>query len=128
MNRRELLLFLGLEIFGVFWAGIVFVVLPWKLMAGALAGAYFLFSGIFMLNKAVRWPDKWRSCMWYPALAQVFLISLPMLFVRYTHLNVDFSELSIMGLPGPVFHMLSSAVYMTLIASTLVDLARSWRR
>lgn len=126
MKRRDLLIFLGLEIFAIIWAGTMFSVLSSKLIAGALAGGYFVVSGIAMLAMANHWPNKWKSITWYVLYIHVFGISLPMLMSRFAQMTMTFEEVRIFGIPGPIFHKISSGVFSVLIAGTVIDWARSW--
>lgn len=127
MNRRQLFIFLALELFAIVWAGVMFSTLPSKIVAGALAGGYFVVSGVFMLALASQWPDKWKSFTWYMLFVHVFAISLPMLVSRFMQVQNSFEEVRIMGLPGPVFHNVSSGVFTLLITATVADLLRTWR-
>jgi hypothetical protein len=126
MNRRDLLLFLGLEIFAIIWAGTMFSLLENKLVAGALAGGYFVVSGLFMLYRASRWPRRWASLTWYSLMIHVFVISLPMLLSRFLQRDLDFNEVRILGLSGPQFHQLSSVIFTMLMVATVLDWVREW--
>ncbi len=125
MNRSHLLIFLGLEIFAIVWAGTMFSILESKKLAGALAGGYFVISGLAMLALASKWPAKWKSLTWYMLFVHVFAISLPMLVSRFMQSEMAFEDVRILGMPGPAFHNLSSTVFSLLIGATLVDLIRT---
>ena len=127
MKRRDLLIFLALELFAIGWAGAAFTILESKLIAGALAGGYFVVSGIVMLGMAVHWPEKWKSVTWYVLFVHVFLISLPMLMSRFAQMALSFDEVRVFGIPGPVFHQISTGVFSVLIVGTIVDWLRTWR-
>ena len=124
MNRRDLILFFILQILAIVWAGTVFSILQAKL-AGGLAGGYFVVSGLFMLSRARRWPKRWSSLTWYCLMLHVFAISLPMLIARFLQIDAEFSEVRVMGIPGPVFHNISSTVFSILMLATVVDWIRA---
>jgi hypothetical protein len=126
MKRKDLILFLALELFAIAWAGAMFSLLPSKLVAGALAGGYFVVSGIFMLGRANHWPEKWKSVTWYILFVHIFGISLPMLMSRFAQMAMTFEDVRIFGIPGPVFHKISAGVFSLLIAGTIIDWLRSW--
>lgn len=126
MNRRDLVLFLGIEIFAIVWAAAAFSLLTSHLFAGALAGGYFVVSGIFMLSRANHWPMKWTSLTWYCLYVHVFAVALPMLVSRFAQMSLNFEEVQIFGISGPVFHNISTAVFSLLIFATVLDYARSW--
>lgn len=125
MNRKDLLIFFGIEVFAIIWAGTLFTFLPSKLLAGALAGAYFIFSGLYMLAKANHWPAKWKSITWYVLFVHVFVISIPMVLTRFVHMTMDFGDVTILGMPGPVFHGVSSGVFFLLMLGTVTDWLRA---
>ncbi|MGZ3723768.1 MAG: hypothetical protein ACXVA9_12585 [Bdellovibrionales bacterium] len=126
MKRRDLLIFLAIELFAIVWAGTMFTLLESKLIAGALAGGYFVVSGIIMLGMANHWPEKWKSITWYVLFVHVFVISLPMLMSRFAQMALSFEDVRILGLSGPVFHQISTTVFSVLIGGTILDWLRSW--
>jgi len=127
MRRAELAQFVLLEVIGVVVAASVFQLLESRLLAGMIAGAYFINSGAYMLWRIVQWPDRFRSFTLYPLLIHVFAISFPIVIVRALNINVDFNDLMILGVPGPVFHRISTIVYGILIFATIGDLTRARR-
>jgi hypothetical protein len=127
MRPHQLNLFLALELFAVIWAGFVFSVLQSRLLAGALAGGYFVLSGLFMVGVALKWPKKWRSFLWYPLLIHVFVISIPMVGSRFWQWSQGFDQVQIFGLPGPIFHRLSTIVFGSLLLGTVIDRVRLGR-
>lgn len=127
MRTKDFGLFLGLEAFAVLWAGLVFSQIHNRLIAGALAGAYFLGMGFYMLIKMQPWEGKGKSLTWYVLFVHIFLISIPMLISRFAQAALGFEDVRILGIPGPIFHKISSGVFMLLVAATLTDLIRSHR-
>lgn len=125
MNKKDLIIFLVLELFAIAWAGLAFAVIESRLVAGMAAGSYFVFVGVYLLFKIWRWPNRWKVLTIYPALVHTFVISLPMMIVRLSSWALAFEDVRIWGLPGPVFHKLSTVVFTVLIVATLVDLARA---
>lgn len=128
MNQKDLTLYLALQVFAIVWAGAVFSFFEVKLLAGALAGSYFVLSGFFMVSRSWKWADKWKSFSFYPLLLHVFLISIPMVVSRFWQWSQGFEQVKILGLPGPLFHQLSSVVFMSLIAGTAIDKIRLGRK
>lgn len=124
MNRRDLLLFLALELIAIVWAGAVFSLFTSRLLAGALAGAYFVLSAAFMLVRALRWPDRVKALTPYALALHLFGVSLPMVITRFLNADQPFESVRILGLEGPEFHRLSTTVFSVLMAATLVDLVR----
>ena len=127
MNRKDLSLFLILQLLAIAVAGLSFALIQSRLLAGGIAGFYFLFSGLYMTVKVWRWKDKWQTTMFYPLLVHVFVISLPMIVTRFLNMGTGFTRVRILGLPGPVFHQMSSLVFVILLVATLIDWVRLWR-
>lgn len=125
MKTRDLTWFLGLELFAIVWAGVVFSLLTSRLVAGGLAGLYFVGSASLMLYWASSWQEKWRSLCLYPLIVHLFVISLPMLVVRFLNADQPFENVHIWGLEGPQFHRLSTTVFTILMIATVVDLIRT---
>ncbi|MBX3021468.1 MAG: hypothetical protein KF799_07285 [Bdellovibrionales bacterium] len=124
MNRKDLLWFLGLEVFAVIWAGAVFSLFSSRVMAGAFAGTYFVLSGAYIAYRVWTWSDKWASPTWYAVLAHLFGISLPLVITRFLNVDTPFEQVRILGLEGPEFHRLSTTVFSLLMVSTVLDLVR----
>jgi hypothetical protein len=118
---KDLFLFLGLEVFSVLIAAGSFALIPNKLVAGAIAGTYFfLFSG-FMLLRLLRWPKWWQAWTFYPAALFLFGVATPLLWGRFTHMQVPFTELRILGIPGPEFHRMATSMLGLLFLVTLAE-------
>lgn len=124
MNRRDLILFLILQIVAIAWAGLVFRIFDSRLIAGFMAGLYFVGSGVYMLWRVGRWSDRVYSVTFYPLAVHVLLISVPMMVVRLAQTQSAFEDILIWGMPGPVFHRISTTVFMILIIATVIDLVR----
>lgn len=127
MTYKELLVFLGLQILAIAVAGLSFSLIDNRLIAGAVAGSYFITSGLYMVVRTYRYSGKWHLIYWYPLLVHVFVISIPMVVTRFLNSERVFEDVHILGLEGPVFHRLSTTVFSLLIIGTLIDIARLWR-
>lgn len=128
MKRRDLILFLALELLAIAVAGLSFALIENRLIAGFTAGAYFLGFGLFVLYRLFKSGHAWRMLTTYPLLVHVFGISLPMLITRAVSADQAFESVLILGMPGPVFHQLSTTVFSILMAATFIDLIRFWRK
>ena len=127
MKQKVFFVFLGLELLAVAVAGASFALISSRLVAGLVAGAYFISSSAWMLGRIWRTPTRWRTWTLYPLLIHLFVVSLPMVITRLVHADAEFGDVRIWGLPGPVFHKLSTNVFGVLIAATVVDLIRAAR-
>ena len=127
MNKRDLTLFFLLEVGAILWAAFVFSVLSNRLLAGALAGLYFIFMGFFIIIRARSWPAFKTSLIFYCALVHVFAISLPLQVMRFLQSDLAFEDVRIAGFSGPQFHQFSTTVFSCLMLATVVDWLRVWR-
>ena len=128
MNRRDLIFILVLELLAIAVAGLSFALISSKLIAGFVAGAYFVGFALVALDRVRRWPRALRSLTLYPLLVHLFVISIPLLVTRAIHADEGFVDLRVLGLSGPEFHRASTTVFGILIAATVVDLLRTFRR
>ena len=128
MRARDLKLFLCLQAIGVLWATLLFSTFESRLVAGALAGGFFVISGLFMILRAYTWTGKWRSLCWYALLVHVFGISIPMVTMRFLQSGLGFESVRIWGIEGPVFHRLSGMVFVILVTATLTDWWRTHKK
>ncbi len=127
MKVRDLYLFLLLQFLAIAVAGGSFSLIENRRIAGAIAGSYFVISGLFMFWRTIRWEAKWRSLMIYPLITHVFLISIPMVVSRFTQIGAEFESVKILGLDGPDFHKVSTRVFTVLMCATAIDLVRALR-
>ncbi len=125
MNRRELMLFFTLELVAILVAGLSFKFIESRFSAGMVAGAFFIISGFYMLLKAWAWRDRLKAFIIPPLFTHLFLISIPIMVVRLLNRDVNFEELTVWGVPGPMFHRISTNVFAVLILATIVDWLRS---
>lgn len=128
MKQKDLFVFLSLEVVAIAVAGASFALIPSRLIAGLVAGAYFILFSAWMLGRIWRMPDRWRVLTLYPLLIHLFVVSLPMVVTRLLHADADFSDVRIWGLPGPAFHHLSTNVFSVLMVATVVDLILAYVR
>jgi hypothetical protein len=108
-------------------APVIFTTIESRLLAGMLAGAIFVALGIFIVMIGVqnrvfrRTPTFWAGCL------HLFGSALPLLITRLMNVSKGFEDVRVLGLPGPVFHRISTGVFAVLMIATAFDLIRSWR-
>lgn len=126
MKSRQYLSFLIVEILVIFAVGGIFQLIANRLYAGMVAGSIFVSLGVWIVLGGVRSSKKGWSL--FVGLVHLFLIAIPMLSIRLLNASAEFQDVKIWGLPGPVFHKLSTWVYMVLIVATLADFVQAKRR
>ena len=121
MFKRLLWLFIA-EIFVVIAVGFVFRLVEPRIVAAFIAGSLFVSLGFSIVilglwNRSfLKRPTFIVGCM------HLFAIALPLLVTRALTTHLEFSEVRVLGLPGPVFHQLSTWVYLALMIATIIDL------
>jgi len=118
---KDLFLFLILEVMSVAVAGGAFALIPSKIIAGGVAGGYFFLFSAFMLFRILKWPKYWEAWSLYPLLVFLFGCAIPMLWERFTHLNMSFNEIRIWGIPGQEFHQMATSTLGLLFLVTLAE-------
>ena len=109
-------------------APIIFKSIESRLIAGMVAGGVFVAIGVFIVMIGVqnrlfrRTPTFWAACL------HLFGSALPLLITRAINFSRGFDDVLVLGLPGPVFHQLSTGIFLVLMVATAFDLIRAWRR
>ena len=108
-------------------APVIFINIENRLIAGLVAGAVFVALGIFILMIGIQsrhfrtTPTFWAGCL------HLFGSALPLLITRQLNYSRGFEDVFVLGLPGPVFHRVSTLIFFILMAATTFDLVRQWR-
>ena len=109
-------------------APVIFKTIESRLVAGMVAGSIFVAIGIFIFMIGVqnrefrRTPTFWTGCI------HLFGSALPLLMTRLANFSRGFEDLQVLGLPGPVFHQVSTVIFALLMLATTFDLIRAWRQ
>lgn len=122
--RRDLEVFFGLQILSFVVAMLSFKMIDVRWQAALVAGTGFVVVGIWMVLRTLRWTNRFRFVSFYTARIHLYIFSLPMLLVRWRYKDVDFSQINLMGIPGPVVHRWAEMFFLVLVAGTLIDWIR----
>jgi len=106
----------------IIWIAIVvmlFKYVPSKQIAGAVAGLGFVLLPSLFLIYELRQPLKNK---FYIFVLGVFLLTnaLPIFLLRILNWGVDFSELSLVGIPANKFHGISNIMYLIMLITSAV--------
>jgi hypothetical protein len=126
-DRKKLLMFLGLEVAVLCVVISSFKLIAEKFVAGMIGGVLFVSLGLFVCLQCIRSKRLKVSATMVMGLIHLFVTSLPMFLTRLLNSSGDFSEVKILGIPGPAFHGVSSSVYLLFMIATVFDLIRIWR-
>jgi len=126
MNKKELILFLVLDVLAIITVMVGFRNAPSYAFAITLANVTFVSLGIFVLWRVWKWVDRKKSCTFYMAHAQFLVGVLPLTVSRLIYMKAS-SLPSVMGLPGPTFHRFSEVLFVIYALATVVDLVRLYR-
>lgn len=127
MKKNVFLKFLVAELFTIVAVVATFRLVEERLIAGAIAGSIFSLLGIAIVIRGIRDRGFRSGFTFYAGCAHLFLSSLPLMITRFLNRAVGFEQVNVLGLPGPVFHKVSTAIFLLLIAATVIDAFRDWR-
>ena len=102
------------------WAGLCFALILNKQVAGLFAGAGFVLVSFFVIRGEIKRSGSIKTILGIGHTAFFLLSTVPMIFVRLLNWGIPMTELTIMGLPGPKFHELSSTFFAVLMMLCLV--------
>jgi hypothetical protein len=99
-----------------------------RFKAGMIAGGFFVALGAWILLKGLRDQNFRRSATFWAGCAHLFLSALPLLITRTMYSQESFSNVTIMGMTGPVFHRFSTGIYFVMMLATGYDVFRTSRK
>ncbi|MBX9766004.1 MAG: hypothetical protein K2X47_01925 [Bdellovibrionales bacterium] len=105
---------------------VLFRIIPEKKIAATVAGLTFIGTSLALAMLAHRGRPVGsvlpsRSLTFWVSLGFLVLVAIPMVAVRALNWSADFSDLTIWGLPGPVFHMWSSKLFVLQPLAVVID-------
>lgn len=124
MKMKDLVSILILEFIVIGFVILIFHLIPSKAQASIGAGLAFIGIGIWINILALRWSGFFQSATFWAAQIHLFFSAIPLFVYRMLNYRTGFSQIQIFGIPGPLFHRISTVIYLLLIISTLVDLGR----
>ncbi len=108
-----------------------FTMIPERILAGVIAGSVFSALGLWIVASGFwgQWHREVRtSWTFWLGSVHLFGVALPMMITRLLNHSLEFKDVLIWGLPGPVFHRLSTVIYSLLLLATAVDFVLTFRR
>ena len=109
------------EIVTIILVTLTFINISNHLIAGRIAGTFFLLLGLFVCSKGFT-TKEYRKTYSFIVGCLHLLLSLIMIITRILHPKGSFADVNILGfIPGPVYHQISSAIYGMLIVATCLD-------
>ncbi len=108
------------EIITIILVTLSFIFISPPLIAGRIAGSFFIAMGLYICLNAIQNSKLLRSASFSVACVHL-LLSFMMVYTRFTHPQGSFAEVNILGMPGPIYHKVATSVYIVLIASTVFD-------
>jgi hypothetical protein len=120
--NRIFLRFLVAEVIVLSAAITSFSVISQKMVAGFIAGMFFVSLGVWIVAVGFRNKPFRRSGTFIVGCLYFFAVALPLMITRFMNTALSFEEVRILGLPGPVFHQISTAIYLGLMLATVWDL------
>lgn len=87
--------------------------------AGLIAAGLFIVLGVSTLFLTKR--SERRGWTFYLAALYLVAAVLPILLIRFLYWDVEFKDTSLLGVSGPMFHRVSSFIYLGMMIATLRD-------
>lgn len=103
----------------------VFRTIQERIVAGAVAGTLFVLLGLVIVGWGLKVPTARRTPTFIAGLVHLFGSALPLMVTRFLNSAAVFEDVRVLGMPGPVFHQVSSYVYLGLMIATVFDWVRS---
>jgi len=107
---------------------LIFKIVPEVKLASTLAGVLFVVVPAVGLIWSLRMKRPRPVWLWIGHLQFWLCFALPIFFMRILNWSTDFSELSFLGVPGPVLHQWSSKSYMIMLGLLLVEILLRMRK
>lgn len=126
MSKKFRNYFIG-ELVVIFAVVAVFKIVSERLQAGAVAGTLFVALGVWIVSAGVRDRGFRKTPTFIMALVHLFGSALPLMITRFMNSAAVFDDIRVLGMPGPVFHQVSTGIYLLLMASTVFDWVRMAR-
>lgn len=126
--KNRYVLFLIAELLVIALVPAIFRWIEPRLVAGMVAGSVFVALGLLIFISGLLRPEVRRSYSFVMGCVHLFVVALPMVTIRLLNSQSAFEDVRIWGLSGPVFHKLSTWVFMILLLATAVDIYRIWAK
>ena len=104
---------------------LLFKFIPEKQVAAVIAGAGFILWPAFFIIAEIKNRKNWGHVF----ILGFFLVTnaLPIFFLRVLNWGVEFSELSLFGIPAQSLHSVSNILYFAVMASCLFYFVKTKR-
>lgn len=126
--RRHYIYVLAAELAVICLVLLIFRFIEPRILAGAIAGSVFVVLGLYIFVSGIRRAEARKSLSFIVGSIHLFVVALPLMITRLLNSSLVFEDVRVLGLPGPVFHQVSSYIYLALIIATLIDIFRAKAR
>lgn len=110
------------ELITIVMVTLTFIFFGDRLIAGRIAGTFFLALGFFVCSKGFT-SQEFRKAYSFKVGCVHLLLSLIMIIARILHPEGSFASVNILGfIPGALYHQISTVIYVILIAATSLDI------
>ncbi len=125
MDLKKYFLIVIIQLLAVPVAVLSFKFIEVKFIAASVAGAYFLLSSSMVLAICFKYRKPlMRSPIFWSSLGFFLFFAIPIFLGRMVYPpDVPFSEIAILGIPGPTLHRLANSYYTVMTIMTFLELA-----
>lgn len=124
MRQKRFLAYLALQIIVIISVVLLFKLITDAKLASTVAGALFVILPVALGGYEWKRQGLVRKSFFVGLLQFWIFFALPILGLRLLNWEMDFSELSFLGVPGPMLHKFANHSYLLMMALTLWSFIR----
>jgi hypothetical protein len=118
MRQKRFLIYLLTQLIVIVGVVVLFKVADEVKIASVEAGCLFVLLPLLLAWKEFQVAGLQRKWFYLGLLQFWLLFALPILGLRLTHWEAAFSDLSVLGVPGPVLHRFANSSYLMMMLLT----------
>ena len=127
MRQKRFLFYLLVQVLVIIAVTLLFKLNADIKIAAVEAGALFVVMPVVLMGFETLLTGFTRK-LWLAGLLQFWLLfALPIIGLRLMNWDVDFKDLSFLGVPGPTLHFWSSKSYLLMMVATAWEAWRNYR-
>lgn len=125
---KKYVVFFALQILVIIAVTLVFKIIEDRKIASIIASLCFIGSSLYYV--IIEYKDGvWKySSVFISSILFLMAVALPMLISRILQWDVEFSQVVVLGIPGPLFHRISNGFYIAMMLTTLWSLFQNRKK
>lgn len=111
-----------MQIVVIFAVMAIFRIIPDRKIASIFTTFLFISLSALLCYAEFIKPKKWLNPLFLIAGIFLFFIAIPLAITRFLNWEIEFSQLKIFGIEGPLFHSISNSVFIAMVIATAWNL------